>query len=116
MNYLYYIKSELVIEYKDNEGKFSIIYTNLYVKKKYIYKPTDYDSDDDDKNIKITDELDEEHNKNISNKILYINDEWIKKSYKKKYQHLLNKLSRDISRVIKIYKKVEKIKKEDFYL
>jgi len=43
----YYIKSTLVIEYLNNDLKLCKIYTNIQIKKGYIYKWDNYDSDDD---------------------------------------------------------------------
>ena len=43
----YYIKTELIIEYLDKNGRFSTIYTDVFINKGYIFQISDYDSDDD---------------------------------------------------------------------
>lgn len=105
----YYITNEVIIEYQDKYGNLSTIYTNLSLKKRYVYEPPDYLSNDDidTKTIKLNNELERKIQKNKYKRILYENDKWIKKSYKKKYQDLFIKSSREICKLLKIYKRVE---------
>lgn len=105
----YYIQTELVIEYIDRNGRISCIFTNRELSKKYISREKPGNMFEDDLNIyinKYKSKLEEKLKENTYNKILFDNNEWIKRSYKKKYNDLLVKTFSDISKILKIYKKV----------
>lgn len=109
MNCHYYVKSTLVIEYIDkNTSCISIISTDININKRYIYYTDDYDSDDDEETIaeKIDIEIEKKIKLNTYNKILFENTIWVKDSYKKKYENYLLREFPEISRFLKIYKKV----------
>jgi hypothetical protein len=97
-----YIQSKLVIEYLDKNNVKSVIYTNMKLLKAKICHSLDSDDDnlDEDNKFKIEKKVD----KNKYDKILFENDEWIKKSYKKKYKYLVNREFKDIAKITKIYK------------
>lgn len=109
MNCHYYVKSTLVIEYIDKITSYiSIISTDIKINKGYIYYTDDYDSDDDEETIaeKIDLEIEKKIKLNTFNKMLYENSSWIKESYRKKYEGYLLREFPEISRFLKIYKKV----------
>ena len=102
----YYIQTELVIEYQTKDGRINTIYTDRKINKGYIFNTSDYDSDDDHETAykKYYAEIEREIKNNTFNKMLFENSEWIKESYKKKYQDYLLKLF-DIYKFIKVYKR-----------
>jgi hypothetical protein len=97
-----YIQSKLVIEYLDKNNVKSVIYTNVKLLKGKNCHSLDSDDNnlDEDNKLKIEKMLD----KNKYDKILFENDEWIKKSYKKKYKRSVNREFKDIVKITKIYK------------
>jgi hypothetical protein len=103
----YYLQTELVIEYKDKDCKFCTIYTNRKIIKGYVFNYKDHDSDDDDETIhkKYTVEIERQIKENTYNKMLFVNGEWVKESYKKNYESYLTKTFPEITKIIKIYKK-----------
>ena len=104
----YYVKTELVIEYIDIIGRISFIFTNQDTSKGYIFNYKDHDSDDDQETSynKYKVELERKIKENTYNKILFENDEWIKESYRKKYEEQLKCEFKEIHKFKKIYKKV----------
>jgi hypothetical protein len=104
----YYIQTELVIEYVDIIGRISLIRTNRDINKGYIFNYKDYDSDDDQETSykKYKAEIERKIKENTYDKILFVNDIWIKESYKKKYEEQLKREFKEIYKFIKIYKKV----------
>ena len=104
----YYIQSDLVIIYCDNQAVLSSTRTNRILEKGYIFKIPDDDSDDDfeTQNKKYKEELKRCIQKNTYKKVLYENDEWLKESYKKRYlQELnLNALCPRMVKIVRIYK------------
>jgi len=107
MRLLYYIQTELVIEYKDKHGINQYIYTNRELFKNYIdesvYSDIVYNSGSDNKNFK--DEIEGILKNNTYNIILYQHGKWLRKSYKDKYKTLVFKIFPDIFELIKVYKK-----------
>jgi len=107
----YYIKSELVIVYYDNNGALSTSRTNRIIKKGYIMsvlkKNEDSDDDQETKNKKWKEELNRLIEKNTYKKILYENDKWIKDSYEKNYLKELNIVCPRMVKLVKIYKDYE---------
>ena len=103
----YYIQSELVIEYRDKTGRFWTLYTNRELQKCYIfdYENKDSDNDLDTSNQKYKDAIAKKIEANTYNKILFENGEWVKESYKSKYDKYLMKTYKDIVNYVKIYKK-----------
>jgi hypothetical protein len=103
----YYIESELVIEFRDKDGKIRVIHTNIKLQKGYIFSYPDEDSDDDidTQDKKFNAELERRIQENTYNKILFENEVWIEESYKKNYENYLFKTYKDIVNFIKIYKK-----------
>jgi hypothetical protein len=103
----YYIQTELVIEYIDIVGRISSIRTNRSLDRGYIYQSHDYDSDDDQETCykKYKAEIAKKIAENTYNKILFENDEWVKESYKKKYEEKLKREFKEIHKFKKIYKK-----------
>jgi hypothetical protein len=104
----YYIQSEIVIEYIDKMGRKSVIHTNLERNNKYIYNYNDYDSDDDQETAdkKYLAEIERQIKQNTYDKVLFDNNDWIKESYKKKYDEQLKREFKEIFIIKKIYKKV----------
>lgn len=104
----YYIQTELVIEHLDSRGRLSFTYTNRSIEKGYIHQPSDYDSDDDWETAgkKYDAEIERRIAQNTYNKIIFENDEWIKESYRKKYEDQLKREFKEINKYKKIYKKV----------
>jgi hypothetical protein len=104
----YYVQTELVIEYVDIIGRISLIRTNYSLDRGYIYQSPDYDSDDDQETCykKYKAEIAKKIEENTYNKILFENDEWVKESYKKKYDVFLKREFKEIHKFKKIYKKV----------
>jgi hypothetical protein len=104
----YYVQSELVIEYLDKIGRNSVIRTNIGRSNQYIYNYDDSDSDDDEetKYKKYLAEIERKIKENTYDKVLFDNNEWIKESYKKRYEEKLKRDFKEISIIKKIYKKV----------
>lgn len=103
----YYIQTELVIEYEDKNGRLCSIYTNRELQKGYIFNYQDQDSDDDleTSDKKYQAEIERRIAENTYNKILFVNGEWVKESYKKKYEEHLMKTYKEIMKIHKVYKK-----------
>lgn len=103
----YYIQTDLVIVYIDSSNRFSKTMTNRKLKKIYITNIPDFDSDDDEETQqkKYNEELQKIINRNNYNKKIYEKDQWIKKSYKKKYLKALPSLCPGIMKIVEIYKK-----------
>jgi hypothetical protein len=104
----YYIQKELVIEYQAKNGKIYTIYTNRTIEKGYIFSYPNEDSDDDKDTsyTKYRDELEKKITENTYDKILFENGRWIEESYKKKYENYLNETCNNISKLLKVYKKI----------
>jgi len=102
----YYVQSDLVIVYFDNQGALSTTRTNRILEKGYIIKVPDEDSDDDleTQNKKWKEELQKIIEKYTYKKMLYESDKWIKDSYGKKYLQQINILCPRMSKIVKIYK------------
>lgn len=104
----YYIQSELIIEYIDVLGRVSFICTNRDLNRGYIneYLP-DHDSDDDEETCyeKYLVEIEKKIKENTYDKILFENNNWVKESYKKKYEEYLRSQFKEICEFKKIYKK-----------
>jgi hypothetical protein len=103
----YYVQTELVIEYLDKMGRLSIIYTDRFVDKRYIYQPSDYDSDDDWETAakKYHAEIEHKIAENTYEKHIFSNDTWVKPSYKTKYDERFMREFKEIHNIKKIYKK-----------
>lgn len=102
----YYIQSELVIVYIDSNNKTCKTITNRSFKKIYLTNISGFDSDNDEKSqqIKYNQELQTAIDKNNYKKTIYENNEWVKKSYKKRYLRDLRCLCPGIIKIINIYK------------
>jgi hypothetical protein len=102
----YYIQSDLVIIYIDSNNRYSKTITNMTLKKKYLNHIQDIDSDDDEESqkIKYNEELQKVIHRNNYKKNIYENDQWIKKSYKKRYLRILPSLCPGIVKIVDIYK------------
>jgi len=103
----YYVQKELVIEYHDKNGRNCTLYTDRIIKKGYVFNYKDQDSDDNENtaNQKYRAEIERKIKDNTYNKILFENNEWIKESYKLKYETQLVKTYKEIAKILKIYKK-----------
>lgn len=103
----YYIQTELVIEFRDKDGKICTIYTNRELQKGYIFHCQDEDSDDDmeTQDKKYQAELERRIAENTYNKMLFENEKWVKEPYKKKYEQHLMKTYKEIKKIYKVYKK-----------
>jgi len=103
----YYIQTELVIEYIDKNGRLSTIYTDIFINKGYIFQISDYDSDDvwETADKKYNAEIQRRIQENTYNKFIFDNDNWIKQSYKKKFEQRLMREFKEIDNIKKIYKK-----------
>ena len=105
----YYIQTDLVIVYIDAHNRFSKTMTNINLKKKYLNLTNinDFDSDDDEETqqTKYNEELQQIIDRNNYKKNIYENDQWVKKSYKKKYLRELPSLCPKIVKIVSIYKK-----------
>jgi len=101
----YYIQTELVIEYEDKDGKINTIFTDRTIKSGYIFIQ-DEDSDDNQTLYKkFNTELEKTIKANKYNKMLFKNGEWVKESYKTKYEYYLMNTYKDIIKIKKVYKK-----------
>jgi hypothetical protein len=102
----YYVQSDLVIVYYDNQGTLSTTRTNRILEKGYIFSVADEDSDEDEeiKYKKWKEELKRRVERNTYKKILYDNDNWIKESYEKKYSKELNIICPRMIKIVKVYK------------
>lgn len=102
----YYIQTDLVIIYIDTDNRFSKTMTNISLKKIYLTNIPGFDSDDDEESqqIKYNEELQKIIKKNNYKKTIYENDQWVKKSYKKRYLRELRSLCPGIVKIINIYK------------
>ena len=103
----YYIQTELVIEYNSTDGRINTLYTNRTLKKGYVFNYKDEDSDDDEETAhkKYSAEIERIIKENTFNKILFENEQWIKESYRTKYEPYLMKTYKEIIKFIKVYKK-----------
>lgn len=104
----YYIQSELVIEYLDKFNRLSFIYTNRKIEKGYVFESPDYDSDDDQETSykKYNAEIERQIKQNTYNKVLFINDEWMKESYRKKYENMIKNEFKEVEILKKVNKKI----------
>jgi hypothetical protein len=102
----YYIQSELIIEYIDENNAFSKIKTNRCIEKCYIHNIPEEDSDDDleTQKQKYYTYVEKMIKDNTYKKMLYINDAWIKTSYEKKYLKELKIICPKMIKIINIYK------------
>ena len=103
----YFIKNELVIEYESKDGKRNTIFTDRTIEKGYIFNK---DSDDDiatqtTQYKQFHAELERRIKDNTYNKMLFENGEWVKKTYKTKYEDYLIKTYKDITKIIKVYRR-----------
>jgi hypothetical protein len=102
----YYIEKSCVVEYRSEDNFVSKIILNTNRDKGYILCPSDEDSDDD------KEEADEKYYKSLYKmikkktyiKFIFSHGEWIKPSYKEKYQSKLDKKNIDMSNIVSIYK------------
>jgi hypothetical protein len=101
----YYLQNELVIVYEDKDYKFCTIYTNRKIQKGYVFDYRDTDDDEDTAHKKYRDEIEIRIKENTYNKILFEKGNWVKESYKTKYESYLNKTFPEIEKIISIYKK-----------
>jgi hypothetical protein len=104
----YYIQSELIIEFRDKDGKICTIYTDRELQKGYLFSYSDNNSDDDMKtqNKKYHAELMRRIEQHTNNKMLFENENWIKESYKKKYEDYILKTFNRIHKLKKFTKKL----------
>lgn len=102
----YYIRTELVIEFYDKDNKHCCIYTDMDFKKGYLFNYQNNNSDDDEETQckKFQADLERIIQENTNSKILFDNDFWIKKSYRKKYYNIM-KTFIQIHKLKKVYKK-----------
>lgn len=102
----YYIQSELVIIYYDDNGGLSTTKTNRFIQKGYLTTLPQEDSDEDDETQynNWEEELNRVIQKNTYKKILYENGLWIKDSYCKKYLQEINSICPRILKLVKVYK------------
>lgn len=103
----YYVQNELVIEYESKDGKRNTIFTDRTIEKGYIFKASDYDSDDDQDTTynKYKAEIQRRIKDNTYNKMLFENGQWLNESYKKNYEEYLHRTYKEIVKIIKIYRK-----------
>lgn len=103
----YYIQREIVFDYQAKNGKNHTIYTGRTIHKGFIFSYPDEDTDDDSATAdrKYKSELKRKIKENTYNKILFNNGKWLKESYKKKYENILNETCNDILQLLKVYKK-----------
>jgi len=108
MRYDYYIQMEIAFEYLTKNCKHYTIYTDRTIKKGFVFNYADQDTDDDliTANRKLRAELERKIKENTYDKILFKNGKWIDETYKKKYENSLNEICRDISHLIRVYKKI----------
>lgn len=102
----YYIQSDLVVVFYDNQGALSTTKTNRILEKGYLIQISDKEPDDDE-NIyykKYKEELKSCIERNTYKKILYENNKWIKKSYEKKYLKEINRICPRMIKLVRIYK------------
>ena len=100
MSFHYYIKSDLIIGYKDTMGRKCEIHTDMKIDKVYIHQNVDENEYNIEYNLK------EELEKNTYNTIIFENDNWVNKIYQKIYEKKISREFREIKQIIKIYKKV----------
>lgn len=106
MSFHYYIKSDLVIEYKDKMGRKCEIQTDMKIQRGYMEHDGKYDLVDlENKYSKLIENLKKELEKNTYKIILFENDQWLDDSYKKEYEKYLLREFKEIIQFIKIYKK-----------
>ena len=101
----YYITKDLIIEYKDSNGAELIKTIRIDCKPGYIHSYEDYDSEDDeDANyLKYKAEMARIIARNIYDKSVFEDNEWLKHSYKVNYVNYL-KINRIMTEQInKIY-------------
>ena len=102
----YYIQSDLVIIYIDSNNRSSKTITNRNLKKIYLTNIPGFDSDDDEESQqkKYNEALQTFIKTNNYKKSIYKNEEWIKKSYKKRYLKDLRILCPGFVKINDIYK------------
>ena len=107
MNCDYSVTNELVIEYLNSSGSIDKMYSDKQNIEYFIDKnDIDYDSDSESYesyNLKYTTLLCEKIKENTYNKLIFVNDVWIKPEYQQKFTRLL--FMYNITKVIRIYKK-----------
>jgi hypothetical protein len=101
MEYDYIIQSDLIIEYIDINGTISKTHTNRQVKKYYINVNQFEDSDYEEEYKK---QLNTCILENTRKKMLFENDNWIKESYRKRYEKKLLGICPRLNKLIRVYK------------
>ena len=103
----YYIRTELVIEFYDKDNKHCCIYTDMDLKKGYLFNYQDNNSDNNEETQckKFQADLERIIQENTNSKILFDNYFWIKESYRKKYYIYIMKTFIQIHKLKKVYKK-----------
>lgn len=103
----YCIQSELVIKFRDKDGKICAIYTNMELQNKCIFSYSHEDSDDDveSQDKKYYAELERINEQHTNNKMLFENEVWIKESYKKKYEDYILKTFNEIHKLKEVYQR-----------
>jgi hypothetical protein len=106
MDFYYYIKSDLVIEYKDQMGRKCEIQTDMKIQRGHMEHDGAYDLEDlENKYSKVIEKLKKELEKNTYKIILFENDQWLDETYKKEYEKYILREFKEIKKFIKIYKK-----------
>lgn len=102
----YYVQTELVIEYLDVSGAISKTYTNKTLKREYItYCPNDDSDDDEDTRCEnYRSELKRLIESSRKTKYLFKEEEWVKKSYKSKWESYLLSICPRLEKLIAVYK------------
>jgi len=101
----YYIQTDLVIVYYDNNNALSSTKTNKFLEKGYIMSISDENSYDDyeTQSKKHKEEIKLRIKENTYKKMLYEENNWIKKSYEKKYSKEINMICPKIVKLVKVY-------------
>jgi len=95
MEYDYYVDNYLIIEFISVDSRLCKITTDLI--RKYKYFKHSYDKN-------TLNEKKEKINKKNSKKIIFENESWFKKTYKRKYENKLKREFGAIKKLVKIYK------------
>jgi hypothetical protein len=102
----YFSQSKLIIEYRDEQDvcHTKTIYTSDL--EKHYMGSYDYDSDDDyaTKSTKYDLALEQAIREHNYEKILYMDEEWLKTSYKTNYENMCSHMVK-MGTMIKLYKK-----------
>lgn len=102
----YYIYSELVVEYLDENNDLVILRTNKNIIRGYYFQASNMISENDylSQNKKYNNELQKVIKENTRKQIFYENGKWLKPNYKEEYNKYLEFVGCNLCNLVCVYK------------